>query len=114
MSKLLEQVFVKLLMQHINSNRLDNSKQSSYKSVYSTETSMLHIKYEIHLSPSCGESTKLVLLDLSTDHTTLLNHLKSWFGVCGMALKWFTSYRFQAIKIGSTLSELCKLLFGVP
>ena len=51
------------------------------------------------------------------DHTTLLNCLKSWFGVCGTALTWFKSYlshRFQAIKIGSTLSELHELLFGVP
>ena len=35
----------------------------------------------------------------------------------GTALKWFTSYlshRFQAIKIGSTLSDLHELLFGVP
>ena len=63
----------------------------------------------------------MVLLDLSAafntiDHTTLLNCLKLWFGVCGTALKWFTSYlshSFQAIKIGSTLSELHELLFGV-
>ena len=36
--------------------------------------------------------------------------------MCGTALKWFTSYlshRFQAIKIGSTLSKLHELLFGV-
>ena len=64
----------------------------------------------------------LVLLDLlaafdTIDHDTLLKCLKSWFGVCSMALKWFSSYlnlRFQAIKIGSTLSELHELLFGVP
>ena len=33
-----------------------------------------------------------------------------------MAVKWFSylSHRFQAIKIGSTLSELHELLFGVP
>ena len=51
------------------------------------------------------------------DHTTLLNRLKSWFGVCGTALKWFTSYlshRFQAIKIGPTPPELHELMFGVP
>ena len=33
-----------------------------------------------------------------------------------MALKWFTSYlscQFQEIKIRSTLSELCELLFGL-
>ena len=42
--------------------------------------------------------------------------LKSWFDVCSTALKWFSylSHRFQAIKIGSTLSELHELLFGVP
>ena len=55
----------------------------------------------------------------STQLTTrlFLYCLKSWFGVSGTALKWFTSYlshRFQAIKIGSTLSDLHELLFGVP
>ena len=36
--------------------------------------------------------------------------------MCSTALKWFSSYlnhRFQAIKIGLTLSELHELLFGV-
>ena len=62
----------------------------------------------------------MVLLDLSAafdkiDHTTH-NCLMSWFAVCRTALKWFTSYlnhHFQALKIGSTLSELHELLFGV-
>ena len=122
MSKLVERVVVKQLMQHINSNNLDNPRQSAYKSGHSTETALLHIKNEIHLSLSWGKPTALVLLDLSAafdtiDDTTLLNCLKSWFGVCGTALKWFTSYLshcFRATKIGSTLSELHELLFGVP
>ena len=35
----------------------------------------------------------------------------------GSTLKWFSSYlteHFQSVKIGSTLSDLQKLLFGVP
>ena len=51
------------------------------------------------------------------NHSTLLDCLQSWFGVGGSALKWFTSYlkeHFQSIKIGSTLSNACKLVFGVP
>ena len=108
MSKLVERVVVKQLMQHINSNNLDNPRQSAYKSGHSTETALLLIKNEIHLSLSRGEPTALVLLDLSAafdtiDHPTLLNCLKSWFGVSGTAVKWFTSYlshRFQAIKLG--------------
>ena len=122
MSKLVEWVVVKQLKQHINSINLENPRQSAYKSGHTTETTLMHIKNEFHLSLSQGEPTALVLLDLlpafdTIDHTTLLNCLKSWFGVCGTALKWFTSYLshlFQAIKIGSTLSELHELLFGVP
>ena len=37
--------------------------------------------------------------------------------MCGTAFKWFTyylSHQFQAIKIGSTVSELLQPLFGVP
>ena len=42
MSKLVEQVVVVQLMQHINSNNLDNPRQSAYKSNHSTKT-LLHL-----------------------------------------------------------------------
>ena len=66
--------------------------------------------------------TALVLLDLSAafdtiDHNILLGYLKSWFGLGGTVLKWFASYlsdRCQSVKIGSTLSELSRLIYGVP
>ena len=102
------QVVVKQLMQHINSNNLDNPHQSVYKTGHSTETVLLHIKNEIHTSLLPGEPTALFLFDLwatfdTIDHDTLLKCLKSWFGVCSTTLKWFSSYlchRFQEIKIG--------------
>ena len=80
------------------------------------------IKNEVHLFLACGEPTALVLLDLSAafdtiDHNILLGYLKSWFGLGGTVLRWFASYlrnRCQAIKIGSTLSELSNLIYGVP
>ena len=80
MSKLLEWVVVRQLMQHINSNNFDNPRQSAYKSGHSTETALLYIKNKIHLSLSLGKRTALVLLDLSAafdtiDHTTLRNCL---------------------------------------
>ena len=82
MSKLVERVVVKQLMQHINSNNLDNPHQSAYKTGHSTEPALLHIKNEIHLSLTRDEPTALVLLDLSAafdtiDYNTLLNYLKS-------------------------------------
>ena len=121
-SKLVERVVAKQLVDHIHRQGLDNSYQSAYKSGHSTETALLSIKNDIHLSLSRGEATALVLLDLSTafdtiDPSTLLSCLLDWFGVGGSALKWFSSYlseRFQSVKIGSTLSDLQKLLMGVP
>ena len=44
MSKLVQQVIVKQLMQHINSNNLDNPHPPAYKIGHSTETALLHIK----------------------------------------------------------------------
>ena len=96
-SKLVESVVAKRLIDHIHQHGLDNPYQSAYKSGHSMETALLSIKNDIHLSLSRGEATALVLLDLSAtfdtiDHTTLLSCLLDWFGVCGSALKWFSFY----------------------
>ena len=74
--QLVEQVVVKELIQHINSNNLGNPHQSAYKTGHSTKTALLHIKNEIHTSLSHGEPMALVLLYLSAafdiiDHDTL-------------------------------------------
>ena len=121
-SKLVECVVAKQLVDHIHRNGLDNSYQSAYKSGHSTETALLSIKNDINLSLSWGEATAWVLLDLSAafdtiDHSTLLSCLLDWFNVGGSVLKWLSSYlteHFQSVKIGCTLSDLQKLLFGVP
>ena len=106
----------------MDSHDLGNTFQSAYKVGHSTETALLCIKNEIHLALSKGMPTALVLLDLSAvfdsiDHDTLLSCLSARFGFAGWALNWFRSYlqdRFQSVKIGSCLSNLFKLKFGVP
>ena len=117
----MEHVVAKQLVDHIHQHGLDNSYQSAYRSGHSTEMSLLSIKNDIHLSLFRGEATALVLLDLSAafdtiDHSTLLSCLLDWFSVGGSALKWFSSYLTEHYhyQIGSTLSDLQKLLFGVP
>ena len=112
----------KQLLKHIHINNLDNLYQSACKTGHLTETALLAIKNEVHLSLLRGESTTSILLELlavfdTIDHSTLLSCIQTWFGVGGSILKWFTSYlseHCQSIKIGSTLSDLCKFLFGVP
>ena len=108
-SKLVECVVAKQLVDHIHRHDLDNSYQSAYKPGHSTEAALLSIKNEI-------------LLDLSAafdmiDHSTLLGCLLDWFSVGGPALKWFSFYlteHYQSVKIGSTLFNLQKRLFGIP
>ena len=106
----------------MNSHDLGNTFQSAYKVWHSTETVFFGIKSEIHLSLSQGMPTALVLLDLSTafdiiDHDTFLSCLSVRFGFAGSVLKWFRSNlhdRFQSVKIGSAVSDLFKLKFGIP
>ena len=106
-SKFVECVVAKQLLEHIHVHNLDNPYQSAYKAGLSKETALLCIKNEVHLSLSRGEPTALVLLDLSAafdtiDHSTLLSCLHNWFGITGSVLKWFTSYltdRYQSINM---------------
>ena len=76
-SKLVERVVSKQLLKHIHVHDLDNPYQSTNKTSHLTETALLYIKTEVHLSLSRGEPTALVLLDISAaydniDHSTLL------------------------------------------
>ena len=121
-SKLVERVVASQLSKHVSLHGLGNEYQSVYRRGHSTETALLSIKNQIHLSLARGEATAVVLLDQSAafdtiDHDKLLDCLRKWFGVGGRCLDWFKSYlsdRTQCIKIGSVLSEARKLKFGVP
>ena len=69
-----------------------------------------------------GSKAAVVLLDQSAafdtiDHNTLMDCLSTWFGVGGKCLSWFKSYltdRSQCIKIGSVMSDVTHLKYGVP
>ena len=121
-SKLAEHVVASQLSRHVSLHGLENENQSAYRRGHSTETALLSIKNQIHLSLARGEATAVVLLDQSAafdtiDHDKLFDCLRKWFGDGGRCLDWFKSYlsdHTQCIKIGSVLSEARKLKFGVP
>ena len=80
MSKLVERIGTRQLLDHIKVH--DNTFQSAYKAGHLTETALLSIKNDVHLSLANGEPTALVLLDLSAafdtiDHSTLLGCLRT-------------------------------------
>ena len=121
-SKLVERVVASQLSRHVSLHGLEKEYKSAYRRGHSTETALLSIKNQIHLSLARGEATAVVLLDQSAafdtiDNDKLLDCLRKWFGVGSRCLDWFKSYlsdRTQCIKIGSFLSEARKLKFGVP
>ena len=119
LSKLVEQLVAAQIRSHMDSHDLGNTFQSAYNVGHSTETVFLCTKNEIHLSLSKGMPTALVLSAAfdTIDHDTCLFCLLATFGFAGFALKWFRSYlqdHFQSVKIGSSLSNLLKLKFGLP
>ena len=121
-SKLVERAVASQIKHRLNKNNLINPFQSAYKPGHSTETALLCIKNDIHMSLAEGMPTALVLLDLSAafdtiSHDILLNRLSSWFGFGGSVLKWFVSYlsnRAQSVKVGNSLSDPALLISGVP
>ena len=87
----------------------------AYKAYHSTETALF-------LANEKQDCTALTLLDLSAAfdtiaHQILLDRLKEWFGLDGVALEWVVSYlkhRFQSVQISPLRSNPIELLFGVP
>lgn len=122
LSKLMERVVAKRLLDHMLINDLHELLQSSYKPLHSTETALLRIQSDILTALDNRKCVLLVMLDLSAafdtiDHPTLLSRLKSVIGLSGNALKWFSSYisgRFQSVLIKGVESRVWQLLFGVP
>ena len=104
-SKVIARVVASQLKDYLATNNLDNTNQSAYKSGYSTKTTLLKIKNDIHLNLAENKPTALILLDLSAvfdtiDHLTLHKLLQSTFGFDRIVLNWFTSYlanRSQAV-----------------
>ena len=78
---------------------MSNNLQSAYKKFHSTESALLKVENDVLLNMEKGRVTALTLLDLSAafdtiDHLTLFNRLSSWYGISGIALECFTSYKF--------------------
>ena len=122
LSKLIERVSAKRLLDHMDCHQLHELYQSAYKKFHSTETALLRVHSDIVQALDGKKCVLLVLLDLSAafdtiDHSILLERLKSHIGLSGKAFAWFKSYihgRKQSVLINDAVSRLWELIFGVP
>ena len=97
LSKVLEKIAVKRLLNPLQINDLHEVNQSAYKRQHSTETALLKVQNNIACALDKNKAVVFVMLDLSAafdtvDHNQLLSVLESEFSVTDKALSWFSSY----------------------
>ena len=122
LSKVVERIVAKQLLNHIYENKCHEILQSAYKTNHSTETALLRVKNDIVIAMDGQKVVLLILLDLSAafdtvDHEILLNCMSSRFGIKGKVLEWFRSYlsnRGQAVMVNGALGNSQTLKYGVP
>jgi len=86
LSKLLERLVARQLLDYLNAHHLLPDCQSSYRSYHSTETAILKVMSDILLALDSGDLAMSTLLDLSAafdtvDHYILLKHLNISYGI---------------------------------
>jgi hypothetical protein len=121
-SKLLERLVARQLINYLRSNDLLPSYQSACRPFHSTETAVLRVLSDILKAVDSGDVAALVLLDLSAafdtvDHDILLRRLNASYGINGTAIQWFRFYLTglsQYVRRGSVKSSIVRLVCGVP
>jgi len=122
LSKLLERLVARQLLDHLSSSGLLPRFQSAYRAHHSTETAVPKVLTDILLAVDAGDLYAIVLLDLSAafdtvDHGILLHRLDSSYQIVGSVQQWFQSYlsnRLQHVRVGSSSSSPGSMVFGVP
>jgi len=121
-AKIHERLFLTRLQPYIASSPSFNQLLSAYRKHHSTETSLIHLLDSIYRAADNWLTTLFLSLDLSaafdtTDHTILLNHLTSSFGIMGSSHNWLKSYlsnRSFSVTSGSSSSFILPSSCGVP
>ncbi|HSN23899.1 MAG TPA: reverse transcriptase family protein, partial [Methylomicrobium sp.] len=122
LSKLLERLVARQLLDFLTMARLLPDLQSAYRAYHSTETAVLKVLSDILLAVDSGDIAILTLLDLSAafdtvDHQILLRRLEVSYGLGGSVHDWLTSYlhdRTQFVRCGSSSSTPTRVRYGVP
>ena len=97
LSKLLERLVARQLLDYGNAERLLPELQSTYRAHHSTETAVAKVLANILLALDAGDLSILTLLDLSAafntvDHEMLLHRLEVSYGLGGAVLSWVRLY----------------------
>ena len=120
-SKIMEKLAAKQMVDHLKAKKLMDNYQSAYKQNHSTLTALLNITEDIYDALEDSEVTLLVLLDYSkafdcANHRLILAKLKK-LGFHKEALDWIHSYLFgrsQQVCTDNKTSTWKEMINGVP
>lgn len=120
-SKILEKIIIEQLVEHLEGNKLINSKQFGFRAGYSTEMANCYLTENIKSKLDKGNVVGAVFIDLkkafdTVNHNILLNKLTT-FNFSEHAIGWFASYlehREQRVKINTELSTSLQSTMGIP
>ena len=121
LSKLVERLVVRQLMDFLQSTDLLPANQSGFRPGHSTETAVLRVLSDILLAVDRGYVAVLILLDISAafdtvDYEMLLQRLQTTYGISDVAHRWFRSYLFgrsQYVRIGTSCSSVIDLILSL-
>ena len=122
LSKILEKAIYLQLSNFFLSKNLLPPTQSGFRLFHSTETCFLKISNDALLASDYGKLSLLFSLNFfsafdTVDHSLLLQHLNSSFGISGSSLSWLTSYLFNGfftVSCNNSSSYPFSYTFGVP
>lgn len=121
LSKVCERIALNQLMPYLEENDRLSVHQSGNKKWHSTETSLIYTSDRILTAIDQKKTSAVVLLDMSkafdsVNHDILVNKLQD-IGLSPSTIQWFRSYlsyRYQAVRINTALSEPLLMRYGVP
>ena len=121
MSKVIEKIVHKQLMNFLDKNKLLSTRQFGFRAKMSTELAATLLLDDIRRNVDKGQLVGAVFVDLSKafdtiSHSKLLTKLPS-YGIDGKELAWFEDYLFNRsarVSYNDVLSEAQQLKSGVP
>ena len=121
LSKLIEKLTYNRLIKYIDRNSILSRNQFGFRFAHSTTHAITSIHEKILENVNNNRHTISIYLDLSkafdsVNHAILLNKLEH-YGIRGVTLSFFKSYlsnRQQCTIVNGEISELLKVLCGVP
>ena len=121
MSKVIEKIVHKQLMNFLEENKLLSTRQFGFRPQMSTDLAATLLLDDIRKSVDKGQLVGALFVDLSRafdtiSHSNLLTKLPT-YGIDGKELTWFEDYLFNRsaqVSYNDVLSEVHQLKSGVP